>query len=389
MGSVALYGLHTIIVNFVITFFSFGAIHILLWWFHKHPWTLKKYKVFTIVLSSLVYVGFVFLYIWLEIRDSANMVAAFLWGTLFYRIGRTHIQQDREAYRTNHKIRHIVLVILSALYLVSSTVLISRAAIGDITSNSTLREENVLQKDVSTQESTEEGIKRTKKTFSPIKENSGYPGRELPSIDSDRLEKLKDAVAELEAGEANPDNNRGSIYDRINEDTSSADISFEKTEVTDPPKSFQTVPNPQETEPTPPEPVTPSTSQLTEETLQGIWVQGYMDRQPFDKHILFKFTGNEVYYESYYNSGSAEFVTKEYGTFSVNENNSICIHTTRKETYYSDGTVDVNDELDAHWSPRPITNLQSDTYTTSEILVYNRINQIPPLVGDLLAQWAS
>lgn len=246
-----------------------------------------------------------------------------------------------------------------------------------------------------------------------LEENATIPQTDLGDVNKDKeslTDRLYEKTAEGEkvqsdesASEAPPDYDRGGIFDGIEEDTPKASGSFEKiADVDSPPRSFQTEPKPQETQPestepvapsepvTPPEPVVPSVAQTTEATLQGIWVQEYMERQPFNRHILFKFTGNEVYYESYYsdNDGIA-FINKEYGTFYVNENNSICIHTTRNETYFNDGTVDVNDQLNAHWAPRPITDLQSDTYTTSEILVYNRVNQIPPLVDNLVAEWTS
>lgn len=119
-----------------------------------------------------------------------------------------------------------------------------------------------------------------------------------------------------------------------------------------------------------------------EEILQGAWTQEPLDSMPSNKYDYFEFSGNHVYYESYYCSSDAEFILIYAGTFTIDEGGSLCFHMTREEVYFADGRQEVNDALDADWAPRPITALSQDSYTTNGSLTYHRTSGRPTKLSE-------
>lgn len=124
------------------------------------------------------------------------------------------------------------------------------------------------------------------------------------------------------------------------------------------------------------------TVQKTEQILQGAWKQKPLDSMPFNKYDYFEFSGNNVYYESYYCSLDAEFIQTYTGTFTIDKNGSLCFHMTHAETYFADGTQEINNTMDAYWAPRPITALSEDSYTTSGVLTYYRTSNRPTKLSE-------
>lgn len=126
----------------------------------------------------------------------------------------------------------------------------------------------------------------------------------------------------------------------------------------------------------------PTPAQRPEEILQGAWAQEPLDSMPFNKYDYFEFSDDRVYNESYYCSPDAEFILVYTGTFTIDGNGSLCFHMAREETYFADGRQEINNAFDTDWSPRPITALSEDSYTTSGALTYHRTSGRPTKLSE-------
>lgn len=121
----------------------------------------------------------------------------------------------------------------------------------------------------------------------------------------------------------------------------------------------------------------PPAAKKPEEILQGAWIRESTDPASNNQYDYFEFAGNHVYSESYYCSSDAEFVLVYTGTFTVDENRALCLHMTHEEVYFADGQKEVDDALDTHWTPRQITALSEDSFTTAGFPSYHRASERP------------